>query len=107
MRRPMDFVTQRTQRVDELMRALIKSVKNSFEFREKSLSSVLGKLNALSPLAVFERGFSLTRKLPELKVIKDASLLRVDDRVEVTFLKGKIESKVEKIDKNSRKDSRA
>lgn len=100
MRRPMDFVIQRVQRVDELLKTLVKSVKNSFEFRKKSLSLVLGKLNALSPLAVFERGFSLTRKLPELKVIKDAGLLKVDDRVEVKFLKGKIESKVDKVDKD-------
>ena len=57
-------------------------------------------MNALSPLAVFERGFSLTRKLPEFKVIKDASLLKVDDRIEVKFLKGKIESKVKKIEKD-------
>jgi exodeoxyribonuclease VII large subunit len=103
MRRPMDFVIQRSQRVDELLKTLIKSIKNSFEFRKKSLSLVLGKLNALSPLAVFERGFSLTRKLPELKVVKDASLLKIDDRVEVKFLKGKIESKVEKIEKDQRK----
>lgn len=100
MRRPMDFVIQRTQRVDELFKALVKCVKNSFEFRKKSLSLVLAKLNALSPLAVFERGFSLTRKLPELKVIKDAGLLKIDDRVEVKFLKGKIESKVDKVDKD-------
>jgi len=100
MRRPMDFVTQRTQRADELLKTLVKSVKNSFELRKKSLSSLLGKLNALSPLAVFQRGFSLARKLPDLTVIKDSSLLQIDDRVEVKFLKGKIESKVEKIEKD-------
>jgi exodeoxyribonuclease VII large subunit len=100
LRRPMDFVIQRSQRTDDLLKTLIKSIKNSFEFRKKSLSLVLGKLNALSPLAVFERGFSLTRKLPELIVIKDASWLEVDDLVEVKFLKGKIESKVKKIDKD-------
>ena len=97
MRRPMDFVVQRSQRLDDLLRTLIKSTKNSFEFKKKSLSLVLGKLSALSPLAVFERGFSLTRKLPELKIIKDANLLKVNDLVEVKFLKGKIESKVKKI----------
>jgi exodeoxyribonuclease VII large subunit len=100
MRRPMDFVVQRSQRLDDLLKTLIKSTKNSFEFRKKSLSLVLGKLNVLSPLAVFERGFSLTRKLPELNVIKDASLLKVNDSVEVKFLKGKIESKVKKIKKD-------
>lgn len=100
LRRPMDFVIQRLQRTDELLKTLIKSTKNSFEFKKKSLSLVLGKLNALSPLSVFERGFSLTRKLPELTVIKDASLLKVDDHIEVKFLKGKIKSKVEKIEED-------
>jgi exodeoxyribonuclease VII large subunit len=100
MRRPMDFVVQRSQRLDDLLKTLIKSTKNSFEFKKKSLSLVLGKLNALSPLAVFERGFSLTRKLPELNVIKDASLLKVNDFIEVKFLKGKIESKVKKVEED-------
>jgi len=98
-RRPMDLVGQLTQRTDELTRNLFKEKKNCFEFRKKSLSLFMGKLNALSPLAVFGRGFSLTRKLPELLIIKDAGILKIDDRVEVKFLKGRIESKVEKVDK--------
>lgn len=98
-KRPLDMLTQLSQRTDELYKALSKGVKNFFEFKKKSLSLVLGKLNVLSPLSVFERGFSLTRKLPELITIKDAGLLKKDDRVEVKFLKGKIESKVEKIEK--------
>jgi exodeoxyribonuclease VII large subunit len=98
-RRPMDLVVQLTQRTDELTRNLFKEIKNCFEFRKNSLSLFMGKLNALSPLAVFERGFSLTRKLPEFFIVKDAEMLKVDDRVEVKFLKGKIESKVEKVDK--------
>ena len=99
-RRPMDLVVQLTQRTDELTRNLFKEIKNCFEFRKNSLSLFMGKLNALSPLAVFERGFSLTRKLPELFIVKDAGMLKVNDRVEVKFLKGKIESKVEKVDKD-------
>ena len=99
-RRPMDLVVQLTQRTDELTRTLFKEIKNCFEFKKTSLSLFMGKLNALSPLAVFERGFSLTRKLPELFIVKDAGMLKVNDRVEVKFLKGKIKSKVEKVDKD-------
>ncbi len=96
-RRPADLLTQLSQRTDELYKDLSKGIKNLFEFKKKSLSLVLGKLNVLSPLSVFERGFSLTRKLPELMIIKDSGLLKKDDRVEVKFLKGKIESRVEKV----------
>ncbi|KPL00759.1 MAG: hypothetical protein AMJ90_07800 [candidate division Zixibacteria bacterium SM23_73_2] len=101
-RRPVDLVTQLSQRTDELSKALCKEVKKFFELKKNSISLVLGKLNVLSPLSVFERGFSLTRRLPELTIVKDASMLKKDDRIEVKFHKGRIESKVEKVKKDKK-----
>jgi exodeoxyribonuclease VII large subunit len=97
-KRAIDLIAQKAQRADELLRGLLKEVKNYFDSKKKSLSLVSGKLNALSPLAVLERGFSLTRKLPEMEIIRDASLLRLKDEIEVKFLRGRIEAEVKKID---------
>jgi len=96
-RRAIDLIAQKAQRADELLRGLLKEIKNYFDSKKKSLSLVSGKLNALSPLAVLERGFSLTRKLPEMEIIKDAGSLRLKDEIEVKFLRGKIEAEVKKI----------
>jgi len=97
-RRPFDIIIQRSQKVDELMQQLVERMKNFFEIKTNALSLMKEKLNALSPLAVLKRGYSVTRKLPEFVVIKDAGILRPEDRIEVKVYRGRIGSKVEWVD---------
>jgi exodeoxyribonuclease VII large subunit len=97
-RRPLDLISQRSQRVDELVRQLSDRIKNYFEFQKNDLSLKDEKLEALSPISVLKRGYSVARKLPELRIIKDAGLLKKEDKLEVKFFKGKVKSKVEQVD---------
>jgi exodeoxyribonuclease VII large subunit len=97
-RRPFDIITQRSQKLDELFSQLVNRVKNYFEIQSNALSLLKEKLVALSPSSVLKRGYSITRKLPELAVIKDAGILKREDRIEVKVFKGRIKSKVESID---------
>ena len=99
-RRPFDIITQRSQKVDELGQQLVDRIKNYFEIKSNAISLLKEKLKTLSPLSVLKRGYSITRRLPELKLIKDADNLRKEDRIEVKVFKGRIESKVESIDPN-------
>jgi exodeoxyribonuclease VII large subunit len=59
------------------------------------LAEVAGRLGALSPLAVLERGYSITHKLPEEAIVKDADTLAVGDRVRITFARGRSLCRVE------------
>jgi len=52
-------------------------------------------LDALSPLAVLDRGYSITHKLPEERIVKDVGALSLGDRLRVTFAKGKALCRVE------------
>jgi len=97
-KKSVDLIAQRAQRTDELLKSLLKEIKKYFDSKKKSLSLVLGKLNALSPLSVLERGFSLTRKLPRMEIVKDAGSLRLKDQIEVRFFKGKVEAEVKKVE---------
>jgi exodeoxyribonuclease VII large subunit len=97
-RRPLDLITQRSQRLDEFTRQLRDRIKNYFEFKKNDLSLREEKLEALSPLSVLKRGYSIARKLPELEIIKDAGWLKKEDKLEVKFFKGKANTKVEKVD---------
>jgi len=97
-KKSVDLIAQRAQRTDELLKSLLKEIKKYFNSKKKSLSLVLGKLNALSPLSVLERGFSLTRKLPRMEIVKDAGSLRLKDQIEVRFFKGKVEAEVKKVE---------
>ncbi len=99
-RRPFDIVTQRSQKIDELGLQLISMVKKCFEIKANDVSLLREKINALSPSSILKRGYSIARKLPELAVIRDATILKKEDRIEVKVFKGRIESKVELIDLN-------
>jgi exodeoxyribonuclease VII large subunit len=46
------------------------------------------QLHALSPLAVMERGYSITRTVPDLRVIRDASTVAAGDPVSVRLFRG-------------------
>lgn len=98
-KKAIDLIAQKAQRTDELLKNLMKEVKKYFDYKKKSLSLVLGKLNALSPLSVLERGFSITRKLPGLEIVKNAGKLKSKDEIEVKFFKGRIEAEVKMVKK--------
>jgi exodeoxyribonuclease VII large subunit len=75
---------------DDLKRALRYKMENT----ALELGSISGRLDALSPLKVLDRGYSITQKLPEKIVIKDSKNLKREDEVLIKFLKGSARCKV-------------
>lgn len=53
------------------------------------LHPLIAQLDALSPLAVLSRGFSLTRKMPGGELVRDASQLAQRDQIEILFGRGR------------------
>jgi exodeoxyribonuclease VII large subunit len=98
IRRPLDLVGQRAQQVDDLSRRLVEQWHRLHEQQHQRLSSLSGRLDALSPLAVLERGYAVCRTSQDGRLIRDAATLRVGDRLEVTFHKGHAGCRVEHLD---------
>lgn len=82
MARDLDMIhSHRRQRLLSAMQFFLESSKNSFR-------TAAAKLNALGPLAILERGYSVTRALPGYALVKDVQQVNVGQRVEVTVSKG-------------------
>lgn len=68
-------------------RAATASVRRLAEIKQR-VQALGGKLNALSPLAVLERGYSIAFALPGRAVLKDSAQVAPGQEVEVKLFKG-------------------
>jgi exodeoxyribonuclease VII large subunit len=92
---PRRKLRENQQRLDELSVDLLHRFQERLrQFRDR-LAKDTGRLSALSPLAVLDRGYSITHKLPEEQIVKDAASLNIGDRVRITFAAGKSLCRVE------------
>ena len=92
---PRRKLREHAQRLDELSAALLRRFQSRLRYFGDQLARGSGRLSALSPLAVLERGYSLVHKLPEQTLVRDAASLEVGDRVRVSFGRGKSICRVE------------
>lgn len=77
-----------------LERRLIIAGKKLLESRKNRLSAVAGLLDAVSPLGTLARGYSITRKEPEQKIITDSTQVKPGDNLFILLNKGGIRCNV-------------
>lgn len=94
-RDPSDLIQQYQQRIDELISTLDLKVRHLGEIYRERYNALIGKLQALSPLNILARGYSITFKLPEEEVIKTVRALKPGARVKTRLAQGEFVSKVE------------
>lgn len=84
------------QRIDELLRRLGLGLRHHVRRDRERLSSLAAALDHLNPLGILSRGYSVTRKLPDGAIIKNASQIDEGDLVSTTLHHGEVISRVEK-----------
>lgn len=81
-------------RLDELEARMKMALKHRLDSAKHQLSGFATTLQALSPLAVLDRGYSLTRKLPSQDVVRSAAEVQVGDQILTRLAQGEIVSVV-------------
>ena len=74
--------------VDQLQSEFVYTFQSKLDSASSELLNLAGNLDALSPLKVLQRGYSITQKLPKKVIVKDSSKLKKGDEVLVSFSKG-------------------
>jgi len=97
-REPAQRIAQFGQRVDELENRLQTTLVHNVEIQHRRLEGIFSKLEVLNPLSILKRGYSLTTRVKDGEILRDAKLVKKGDLLETKLLKGKIFSKVEKIE---------
>jgi len=80
----------------QLRRNLMQNMVHSLERRQQILKGILGKFDSLSPLGILQRGYSITRRVPSLDILRNANEITVGERVEVKLAVGQLVCAVEK-----------
>ena len=87
-RRPLQPIEDFSRRLDELDAAADRAMRNRLQVTRARLDAAAARLEALSPLAVLARGYSLTQRLSDGRAIRDAAELSPGERIATRFAKG-------------------
>ena len=90
-------VIQYEQRLDELTGDVKSAIEHLIALKNENFQNVIGRLEALSPLGVLSRGYSITEKLENKAIVKDSKILKKEDLIKTRFAKGEVISKVEDV----------
>ncbi|MCX7805533.1 MAG: exodeoxyribonuclease VII large subunit [Planctomycetota bacterium] len=93
--RALDRVSMLGQRLDDLSSRISAAAASRLRERKDAILRMAGRLDALSPLRVLSRGYSITRRAGQPAPLLSAEGLAVGDRLETLLAKGKVISRVE------------
>lgn len=100
IRTPGKRIKQFRLRLSENEKRIFQNLRYIIEIKRQKLDGILGKLNSLSPISILQRGYSITRKIPSLKILTDANQVKAGERVEVKLYKGKLICGIERVEES-------
>ena len=95
--RPLERIREYESELETLTARLQRSLNERLQQTKRQLTSASDKLDAISPLRVLGRGYSLTADLSG-NPITDCQSLAVGDKIQTDLADGKIVSQIEKIE---------
>jgi exodeoxyribonuclease VII large subunit len=96
LRRPMDMVEVRHQRLDEQTRRLGTTGRHTMEVERGRLGSLLERLTALSPRATLERGYAIALDASG-GLVSSVAGVSAGDPMELVLSDGRVDTRAERV----------
>lgn len=93
LQNPMDIINEKSQYLSNLQTALIKNTQLKIALKKEQFAKHISKLEALSPLAVLNRGYAIATDEKNI-VIKSAKSIKINDDLNIKFKDGNVKCKV-------------
>ena len=97
-RRPYQRVFELGRRLDELEARAARAVRQFVRMARQQADTAAGRLESLSPLAVLGRGYSLTERADDGRLIRSAAELSSGQQIATRFAQGRATSRVDRIE---------
>lgn len=94
LRQPLDLIAQSSQRLDELAERAGRALSGRLGDSKHRLKALDGRLEALNPLAVLQRGYSLVSRARDGHVVTRQGQVRVGDHLRVRLSQGELRTAV-------------
>lgn len=100
LKSPLDRLLEKQQQLDELTSGIHNNMRSFLKLMCERSNSYIKRLDTLSPLAVLSRGYSLSMRVLDSEIIKDAENIRVGEQIKTILNKGAYISVVEEVIKD-------
>jgi len=94
---PAKMIPSLCQQASFRMQSLQGAMERRLRMAVITLSHLEKRIKDLSPVSILKRGYSITRKLPEKRVLKDVTGIERGHEVEILLGEGELACRVEKI----------
>jgi exodeoxyribonuclease VII large subunit len=103
---PANRIHLSNNQLEQTVNNLLKTFKIYMQQKQAKLREQRVRLNALSPVAILNRGYSITRTIPGANVVTDPESVSINQDLEVMVAKGSLFCRVKGKSANGEKDFR-
>ncbi|MEX2142054.1 MAG: exodeoxyribonuclease VII large subunit [Pirellulales bacterium] len=97
-RRPFDRVLNYARDLDSIASRMGRGARHLLASAKSVLNALAAQLDSLSPLAILGRGYSLTTRISDGRLVDDAVVLHAGDQIRTRFAHGQAISEVQHVE---------
>ncbi|MGD9972813.1 MAG: exodeoxyribonuclease VII large subunit, partial [Desulfatirhabdiaceae bacterium] len=101
---PIRYIHKYKPEHDGLYHNLIHLITNQYNSQKNLLQQTVTRLHSASPVAILSRGYSITRTVPDARVIRNSESVHPGQQVEIRLASGALLCRVERIVPNGQTD---